>query len=279
MVDVLRLLDDVRDGAEPDASAPWFAVLDQSLARDPDAWASAVGGVGSLSDEHAWCLLAWVEVAATAIVRKPGADAVARAAFALALALQSTLDRRDCAVVASLLRRASILADVDFAVGVATGCRRAGATGREAHALLRKAPVETPPTHREVGCGPTFTFERVAPGFDADDLARWLEGGEQDVVDEELSVAIVAWTGWGSASWPSRDHDAFVTRFGRDRAVELFARVRAAEDDFYGSRAHLDAPNLVAMGEMAAEEFRRARSDISDEAVRALAWCYMYDYK
>lgn len=99
------------------------------------------------------------------------------------------------------------------------------------------------------------------------------------VVDEELSAAVVAWTGWGSASWPIRDDEAFLARHGGQRGVELLARVRAAEDDFHASRAHVDAPSLAAMGERAAEEFRRSRPEVSEAAVRALAWCYTYDYK
>lgn len=48
-----------------------------------------------------------------------------RAVFAVALVLESTLDRRDRAIVASLLRRAGMLANLRFAAGVIDGCNRA----------------------------------------------------------------------------------------------------------------------------------------------------------
>jgi hypothetical protein len=39
------------------------------------------------------------------------------------------------------------------------------------------------------------------------------------------------------------------------------------------------AKDLVEMGAIASAQFRQKHPEISDEAIRALAWCYTYDYK
>lgn len=90
------------------------------LADHPQDWLSAIGRIGQLSDDHAWSLLSWIEKDAMRL-RTRSPDALVTAAFAMSLVLQSALDRRDCAIVASLLRRASILAQLDFVAGVSMG--------------------------------------------------------------------------------------------------------------------------------------------------------------
>jgi hypothetical protein len=59
----------------------------------------------------------------------------------------------------------------------------------------------------------------------------------------------------------------------------LRRRVRALEEEFYCSKAHYEAPDLAAMGRQAAAEFHGNHPEIGEEAVRAFAWCYTYDYK
>ena len=51
------------------------------------------------------------------------------------------------------------------------------------------------------------------------------------------------------------------------------------EDDFYASDAYQRAPDLVTMGRMAADDFRRGHPQISEAAVQALVCAYTYDYK
>lgn len=176
MRSVLLLLDDV----PPEDRVPagdWFFTVACSLADRPQDWLTAIGRIGQLSDEHAWSLLSWIEMAASEIVRTHSPDVLVTAAFAMSLVLQSALDRRDCAIVASLLRRASVLAELDFAAGVSLGCEQAGANGQEAANLLLAASPKLPSTHLESGSGEAFVFTRAEPGFDVDDLERWLEGG------------------------------------------------------------------------------------------------------
>ncbi|MHB1597265.1 MAG: hypothetical protein ACYCO9_23235 [Streptosporangiaceae bacterium] len=94
-----------------------------------------------------------------------------------------------------------------------------------------------------------------------------------------VSSAIVVWTGWGKTSWPSRDENRLVEVFGSDMAAELLPRLRELEDEFYASDERFVVADLGEMGDAAAEQFRRVHPELSEDAIRAFAWCYTYDYK
>lgn len=94
-----------------------------------------------------------------------------------------------------------------------------------------------------------------------------------------LSEAIVVWTGWGTSAWPDRDEARVVDAFGEDFALDLLPAIRRAEEEFYESDARYTVENLAEMGDVAAERFRRVHPEIRDDAIRALAWCYTYDFK
>lgn len=176
MTSPLMLLDEAPSWSEVNPADEWFSQIDRSLRSDPDSWLSSIDRIGQLSDEHAWSLLSWIEVAASQIVRTRSRLELVTTAFAMALVLQSALDRRDCAIVASLLRRASDLVGLDFTASITEGCELAGTLGRPALDLFAHASASLPSTHTETGAGETFTFAREAPGFDVADLERWLEG-------------------------------------------------------------------------------------------------------
>lgn len=175
---VLLLLDEIPPDGRAGTVNDWFVRIEGSLGDDPDDWLAAIARIGQMSDEHAWSLLSWIEVSASQIVRTRSANGLVTSAFAMALVLQSALDRRDCSLVASLLRRASTLAGLDFTASVAEGCRRAGTIGQEARDVLVGAPPNLPSTHVETGEGEKFTFMRIESGIDVDDLERWLEGDD-----------------------------------------------------------------------------------------------------
>src|SRR4051794_18755007 len=96
---------------------------------------------------------------------------------------------------------------------------------------------------------------------------------------EEISRAIVVYTGYGQRAWPHRDENRLTDSFGSERAVDLVKVVQALEEEFYNSDAHLAVGNLSEMGDVAAERFRSLHPEISDKAAQALAWCYTFDYK
>lgn len=96
---------------------------------------------------------------------------------------------------------------------------------------------------------------------------------------DDISQAIVMWTGYRSESWPSRNDDRFASLIGADSAIELLPVIRRLENEFYESDAHDTVSGLGEMARAAAAEFRERHPELSDEAVDALAWCYSWDWK
>lgn len=96
---------------------------------------------------------------------------------------------------------------------------------------------------------------------------------------ESLSEAIVVWTGYGVTSYPQRDERRVAEQFGVEAAVELVPLMAALQEDFYTSTAYNTVPGLAEMADQAASEFRERHRDLSDDAVKAFAWCYSWDWK
>lgn len=94
-----------------------------------------------------------------------------------------------------------------------------------------------------------------------------------------VGEAIVVWSGWGRSSWPSRDDELLVKHFGRDAAAKLLPIIRELENDFYSSDARHTAADLAEMASISSKQFMTKHPDLPDDAVRALAWCYTFDYK
>ncbi len=107
--------------------------------------------------------------------------------------------------------------------------------------------------------------------------ARITDDAHSMLVDDELSPAIVAWTGWGSSATPTRDEASLISRYGSDRARELALAASVLAADFQKHGVHLAAPNLQALGDQAAVVFRDRHPHVSDEAVAALRWCFLWD--
>lgn len=94
---------------------------------------------------------------------------------------------------------------------------------------------------------------------------------------DEISQAIVIWTGHKREQRPSRADDHVVTMLGIDAALDLLPIVHRLRAEFYESNAYNTVADLDAMGKAAATDFRRRHPELSEEAVDALAWCYTYD--
>jgi hypothetical protein len=98
-------------------------------------------------------------------------------------------------------------------------------------------------------------------------------------MDEDLTKAVVLWTGHGIRSWPHHDDAALVQEFGEARGLDLLVALRSLEADFYDTDAHLTEANLQAMTNRASQEFRSRHPHIPSAVLDALAWCYSYDYR
>lgn len=104
-----------------------------------------------------------------------------------------------------------------------------------------------------------------------------MPGPEWDSV--QLTEAFVVWTGWGSDIIPRRNDDAVVARFGSRAASELLPQVKLLMDEYYSSDARWVAADLIEMGVMATEEFKVKHSEVNVDVMKALEWCYTFDFK
>lgn len=104
--------------------------------------------------------------------------------------------------------------------------------------------------------------------------------GKMTSADPRVSVAIVLWTGFDLEKqlWPLRDESRVVARFG-ELAADLMPLVRSLHDSFFGSDAYHRGVDLAAKTELATANFLLIHPEVSEEAVRALAWSYAFDHK
>ena len=98
-------------------------------------------------------------------------------------------------------------------------------------------------------------------------------------IPDQLANAVALWTGWGYSVTPHRDDSVLVSRFGKQDATELIAKIKVLEADFYSSNANLTAETLAEMNAISIEQFKRKHPELPDEIAQALAWCYTYDHR
>lgn len=99
-------------------------------------------------------------------------------------------------------------------------------------------------------------------------------------IDPSLLVeAVLAWTGWGREVRPLRDDNLLIKLYGAEVTAKLLPVIKSLEDEFYASDARFVASNLSEMHEIASTQFVGKHPGIANEIVRALAWCYTFDFK
>jgi len=157
------------------ADEAWDGLVETSLRTEPAAWLAAADG-GALTEPRWWWLLSWVERAASRIGATGRPELVELAAFALALLEDGPVDPREAWLVGGLVRRGAERCGLDFSALVAAGCARAGDRGVSCRRWLSGASAELPGTHREVGEGAAFRFERPRSKIDIEALTRWAKG-------------------------------------------------------------------------------------------------------
>lgn len=94
--------------------------------------------------------------------------------------------------------------------------------------------------------------------------------------DPQLAEAVRAWTGYGESAAPRRDKSLVEQRFGSD-AAKWIALIESLVDDFYESKANMEAADLQEMWAMAISDFNRKHPDAPEAITKALAWCYTFD--
>lgn len=94
-----------------------------------------------------------------------------------------------------------------------------------------------------------------------------------------FTEAFLIWTAHGRDFIPRRNSAAVVTRFGTKAASELLPAMQSMIDEFYQSEALYIATNPKELGDMAIKEFKAKHSEVADEVLEAMAWCYTFDNK
>ena len=94
-----------------------------------------------------------------------------------------------------------------------------------------------------------------------------------------FTEAFLIWTAYGRDIMPRRDDASVVTRFGDKAASKLLPEIKSMIDEFYQSDAKYTATDLVEMGKIATKEFQAKHPEITGEVLKALAWCYTFDFK
>ena len=94
-----------------------------------------------------------------------------------------------------------------------------------------------------------------------------------------VTEAVLVWTGYGGEMMPNRDDSRVVRHFGAEAAATLLPIVKRLEDEFYESDARLRADDLSRMAALASADFKEKHPGVSEQIVKALAWCYTFDFK
>ncbi len=94
-----------------------------------------------------------------------------------------------------------------------------------------------------------------------------------------LTEAFLVWTAWGQHMMPRRDDALVVSRFGADAASRVLPAIKSLMDEFYASDAKHTAADLEEMGRLAIAEFTAKHPEVPDEVLKALAWCYTFDFR
>lgn len=167
-------VEDVLGSWQPGLSLSEQESWDQRLRSAlTEQWAAPSADV-DLDQDRGWALLGWCEGAASTAVRSSDLKLLELSVFGLSLVPRRHIDCREVALVGSLVRRA-----VEF-LGVRWNVfRRRFAGNRSLLDLLDEFPREvSTASHREIGTGPAFRFEKVRLAQMSEaELLRRLNGG------------------------------------------------------------------------------------------------------
>lgn len=92
-----------------------------------------------------------------------------------------------------------------------------------------------------------------------------------------ISEAIVVWSGFRIFPCSRCEENRVVEHFGANMAAEVLPLMYKIVDEFYATDAYEVASSQIKMGDIAEVQFRKKYPEISDEAVKALVWCYSFD--
>lgn len=127
-----------------------------------------------LDQDRSWALLGWCEGATSTAVQTDDLSLLEVCVIGLSLVPTRFIDRREVELVGSLVRRSVELLGIRW-----VEFRQRFAGSRSLLELLDGFPSEvSAASHREIGTGPTFRFEKVRLAqMSEEELLRRLDGG------------------------------------------------------------------------------------------------------
>lgn len=93
----------------------------------------------------------------------------------------------------------------------------------------------------------------------------------------KLTKAVIIWTGFQSASSPTRERASLESVFSAEEITKILPTVLSLEDDFYASNANLVARDLPEMLLLATRDFMLKHPNLPVEIADAFGWCYTFD--
>jgi hypothetical protein len=110
-------------------------------------------------------------------------------------------------------------------------------------------------------------------------LTNQLENWVMQNQTNELSKAVLLFLGFGSASSPSRDHARLIQQFGTIQGTAIASQVVALVDEVSQIQVDWSKHSFESAGNMVRSEMRACHPDLSDAALRALAWRFTFDWR
>jgi hypothetical protein len=95
----------------------------------------------------------------------------------------------------------------------------------------------------------------------------------------EISNAVILFLGFGSASLPRRDHARLVQEFGTTQGTAIGSQVVALVDEVSKIQVDWSKHSPESAGDTVRTEMHARHPDLSDAALRALAWKFTFDWR
>jgi hypothetical protein len=95
----------------------------------------------------------------------------------------------------------------------------------------------------------------------------------------DLSKAIVLYLGYGTHPTPTHNRAQLVETFGATRGEALEFLVRSVLEELGDTQIDWSAHSLQSATDMVRKEMHDRHPDLSDAALNALAWKFMFDWR
>lgn len=93
---------------------------------------------------------------------------------------------------------------------------------------------------------------------------------------EQISEAIVIYTGFGKSTFPRARGNDLIVRFGPDLGVELKQHILSLLEDLAQPVDLPEKRSRRSVTEQAMESFRPRHPELSEDAFKALAWTFSF---